>query len=75
MRKDINIEEVEEIVAKYEELRDIHPGTREKDLYDLFLMYVDFYDFDEEILEVIYDNTDKSIDEIQLELKSLGLSV
>lgn len=74
MRKNISIEEIKEIVAKYEELKYIHPGTREKDLYDLFLMYVDFYDFDEEILEVIYDNIDKSINEIQLELKSLGLS-
>ncbi len=75
MRKNITIEEIKEIVARYEELKYIHPGTREKDLYDLFLMYVDFYDFDEEILEIIFDNTDKSIDEIQLELKSLGFSL
>lgn len=75
MRKNITIEEIKEIVARYEELKYIYPGTKEIDLYNLFIVYVDFYDFDEEIIEVIFDNTDKSIDEIQLELKSLGLSV
>ncbi len=75
MRKNITIEEIEEIVAKYEELRDINPGTREKDLYDPFVLNVEWYGFDQEIIDFIYDNKDKSIDEIQLELKSLGLSV